>query len=161
MFSKIERTNFPPQNKPVMIWDGECGFCQYWIERWKSKTGERIDYLPFQEKASHFKDIPLKEFKKASRFIETDGSIYSGPDSAYKSFTYFENPNLFFHSLYKNNGWFTYLSDHTYNFIAKRRPLFFRVSKLAFGRNPTKMKPYWFLILLFIFSIFYLLFKFL
>ncbi|MBT0607349.1 thiol-disulfide oxidoreductase DCC family protein [Aequorivita echinoideorum] len=154
MFGKIERTNFPPQN-PTMVWDGECGFCKYWIIHWKSKTEDRVTYITFQEIAAYFEDIPLKKFKKASRLIEPSGKIYSGPDSAYRSFTYFKNPKHFLHNLYHKQNWFTWLSDHTYNFIAKHRPIMFTMSKILFGKDPLQMKPYWFLILLFLAALLY------
>lgn len=161
MFSKIEKTNFPPPEKPMMVWDGECGFCKYWITNWQSKTKDRIVYRTFQEVAGLFKDIPLKEFKKASRLIETDGSIYSGPNSAYRSFIYFEKSPFPAHAWYQKNNWFTSLSDHSYNFIAKHRGFMLKLSKLFFGKDPLSMKPYWFLIFLFSFCIIYLLLKFL
>ena len=161
MFSKIEKTAFPPIEKPMMVWDGECGFCNYWITRWKSKTEDRINYKSFQEVAEYFGDIPLKEFKKASRLIETDGSVFSGPDSAFRSFTYFENEDFRWHRWYSKYKWFTFLSDHSYNFIAKHRSFMFTLTKIFFGKNPEAIKPYWFLILLFLFSIIYLLLKYL
>src|SRR5690606_26091739 len=105
MFSKIEKTAFPPNEKPMMVWDGECGFCKYWITRWKSKTDDRIEYQTFQQVAENYKDIPLKEFKKASRFIETDGYVFSGPDSAYKSFTYFGKEDSRWHRWYAKYKW--------------------------------------------------------
>lgn len=143
MFSKIKKTNHPPLQKPIMVWDGECSFCKYWITRWKSKTLYNIDYKQFQEVASQFKDIPLKEFKKASRLIETDGSIYSGPDSAYKSFTHFKTPDSQWHYWYLEYRWFTIISDHSYNIIAKNRNFFFTLTKFFFGKNPKSLKPYW------------------
>lgn len=144
-----------------MVWDGECGFCKYWITNWQSKTNDRIEYRTFQEVAGLFKDIPLKEFKKASRLIETDGSIYSGPNSAYRSFIYFEKGSFPAYAWYQKNNWFTSLSDHAYNFIAKHRGFMLKLSKLFFGKDPLSMKPYWFLLLLFSFCIVYLLLKFL
>lgn len=161
MFSKIEKTAFPPLEKPVMVWDGNCGFCNYWITRWKSKTGDRIHYKTFQEVSKNYPDIPLKEFKKASRLIEMDGQIYSGPNSAYRSFLYFNKPNEKWHWWYSESGWFTYLSDHTYNFIAKHRSIMFTLTKILFGKNPNVLKPYWFFIILSIVLVIYLLSKFL
>jgi len=143
MFGKIKHTNFPPNYKPQLVWDGECGFCKYWITYWKSNTGNTIDYKTYQEIASNYKDVPLKEFKKASRLIETDGNIYSGPDSAFRSFTYFSPPNHFWHTLYSKNHLFTWLVDHSYNFIAKHRPFMFKLTHLFFGRDPINLKWYW------------------
>ena len=161
MFAKIQQTAFPPTFKPMMVWDGECGFCKYWVTNWKSKTGGRIDYRTFQEVSEQFKDIPLKEFKKASRLIELDGSVYSGPDSAFRTFEYFENPSPSFHHWYSNYKFFNFICDHAYNFIAKNRSFIFSLTKIFFGNDPDKIKPYWLLILLIVFAAVYFLLKFL
>ena len=161
MFAKIQQTAYPPTFKPMMVWDGECGFCKYWVTNWKSKTGDRIDYRTFQEVSEQFKDIPLKEFKKASRLIELDGTVYSGPDSAFRTFEYFENPSHSFHHCYSNYKSFNLICDHAYNFIAKNRKFIFRLTKIFFGNDPEKIKPYWLLILLIVFAAIYFLLKFL
>ena len=33
---------------PVLVFDGECGFCRVWVEYWKRLTGERVEYVAFQ-----------------------------------------------------------------------------------------------------------------
>lgn len=161
MFTKIKQTVYPPTEKPMMVWDGECGFCKYWITNWKSKTDDRIDYRTFQEVADQFKDIPLKEFKKASRLIEPDGSISSGPDSAYRSFRYFKNPVSIWHRWYSHFKIFTFISDHSYNFIAKNRSFMFKLTKIFFGKNPESIKLYWLILLVVFLLIVFLLIKFL
>lgn len=161
MFSKIKETQYPPSKLPLLIWDGECGFCKYWITNWTQKTKNRIDFKPYQEAAKNFPDIPLKEFKKASRLIETDGSIYSGPNSAFRSFIYFDNKNKFWYNLYSRNKLFAFLSDAGYNFIAKHRNLMFKLTKIFFGTNPKSLKPYWLLGLVLMVLLIYFLAKFL
>lgn len=157
MFKKIRVTNFPPSDKPVMIWDGHCGFCKYWVTRWKAMTGNSIVYKTFQDAAAEFPDIPLKEFKKASRLIEPDGRIYSGPDSAYRSYDYASERDYPFHRWYTNYGLFRSFSDHTYNFIAKNRPVMFRITKILFGDDPLNFKPYWAFYIFLLIALFYLL----
>ena len=161
MFSKIIQTAFPPTKKPMMVWDGECGFCKYWITNWKSRTGSNIEYRTYQEVASHYADIPLKEFKKASRLIETDGKVFNGPDSAFRSFTYFKKKLSIWHRWYSEYKWFTSISDHTYNFIAKHRSFMFKLTKLFFGKDPQALKHYWLFIILSIAMAIYLLLNFL
>ncbi|WP_057935719.1 thiol-disulfide oxidoreductase DCC family protein [Algoriphagus resistens] len=141
MFTTFQKTSNPPK-QPLFIWDGECAFCRYWILVWKSKT-DGLTYKTFQEVASEFPDIPLKEFKKASRLIEADGSVFSGPDSAYRTFWYFKNPKKHWHSRYESAGTFQKLSDHTYNWIAKNRRLMMKLTWAFWGKNPLKRKPYW------------------
>jgi len=149
LFKKITSTKNPP-SKNILIWDGDCGFCKFWKTRWQEKTKGKIIFETYQSYANHFPDFPLKEFKKASRLIEVDGKIYSGPDSAYRSLWHAGNKKL--HQLYTSNSLFKSLSDHGYNHIAKNRSFYFKVTKLLFGKDPLNIKPYWlfYLILLII-----------
>ncbi|MEB2775131.1 hypothetical protein SYJ56_07420 [Algoriphagus sp. D3-2-R+10] len=146
MFTKIQKTSYPPK-QPIFIWDGECGFCKYWIIIWKSKTVGLI-YKTYQEVVSEFPDIPIKEFQKASRLIETDGAVFSGPDSAYRTFWYFRKPKKNWHRWYQKPGFFQSISDHGYNWIAKNRPLMMKLTLAFWGKNPSNQKPYWMLWLL-------------
>lgn len=161
MFAKIEKTVFPPKNLPVMVWDGNCGFCNYWITNWKSKTGGRLQYKTYQETADDFKDIPLKEFKKASRLIEPSSIVYSGPASAYRSFYYFKKSTFPWYRWYCNYSLFTYFSDHSYNFIAKHRAAMFTLTKIFFGKDPDSLKPYWIVWMLLLGSVLFLLLNYL
>lgn len=145
LYTKIPYTeNIPSKN--LLIWDGKCGFCKFWKTRWELKTNNEIEFVTFQEAAKDFPDIPLKEFKKASRLIETDGKIYAGPDSAYRSI--YHAGNKFWHHLYQRNKAFRSLSDHGYNHIAKNRSFYFKITKLLFGDDPLHTKPYWLIYLL-------------
>lgn len=139
---------------PVLVWDGECGFCKYWVTRWKHLTRGKIQFSTYQEVAAQFPDIPLKEFKKASRLIEPDGVVYSGPDSAYRSYTYAQQ-SLPWHRWYVSYPLFRWLSDHGYNHIAKHRPLYFTLTKACFGNDPVHLKPYWVLYIVGILGVFY------
>lgn len=161
MFAKIGKTNYPPKSRPIMVWDGECGFCEYWITNWKSNTGNKIDYQTYQEVAANFPDIPLKEFKKASRLIEADGKIYSGPNSAFRSFLYFQNPRPIWHNWYTDINWFTKVTDYAYNFIAKNRSFAFKITKIFFGKNPESLKPFWIVYLFLLFTLIYMFLSFL
>lgn len=142
MFKHIKKTDYPP-DEPIFLWDGQCGFCQFWKMYWDRKSEGKLKFEPFQKAASRFKDIPEKEFAKASRLIEPDGSVYSGPDSAFRSFTYFKNGTDFWHKMYHRYSWFQKLSDHAYNWIAKHRAFMFKLTKWMFGKDPRRLKLYW------------------
>lgn len=142
MFEKVERTDFPPRHKPLMVYDGKCGFCKYWIIKWQNFTGDKVDYQPFQKVADQFKDIELSYFKTAVRFIELDGKIYSGPDAAYVTYYLYSKPK-FLHLWYVNKKWFRNLSDFGYNFVANNRSFMFDLSKLLLGKDPNNYQPKW------------------
>lgn len=160
MFQKFNRTAYPPSKKPILVWDGNCGFCKYWVTRWKKITEGKIAFKPYQDVAADFPDIPLKEFKKASRLITTEGTVHSGPDSAFMSY-YFANKKSPWHSWYYSYLWFQKLSDHGYNFIAKHRSFFFKLTKAMLGSNPLSFMHYWVLYLFGIFLVLFSLLKFL
>lgn len=145
MFAKIDHTNFPPK-RHTLVWDGTCGFCKFWKTRWELKTGNTIDYVPYQNVADDFPDIPIKEFKKASRLIESDGRIYSGPDSAYRSL--FHSGKQHWHSWYRHNRLFRKLSDIGYNHIAKHRSFYYKLTIFCLGKNSKNLTHYWILYLI-------------
>lgn len=142
MFIKVERTAYPPENRPVMVWDGQCGFCKYWTTRWRKITGDKVIYKPYQQVGDDFKDIDTLHFKQASRLIETDGQVYSGPRSAYRTLTYGSKWS-FLDRWYASKPWFARLSDGLYNGVARNRNWLFKLTKLMYGSNPEDVKPFW------------------
>lgn len=150
MFQNIEHTNFANHPKPLMVFDGTCGFCKYWIVKWKKMTGEAIDYQPYQKVYDQFKDIPKQYFKEAVRLIFPDGKILTGPDAAY--FTYYQKgKHTYLHKWYKKYSIFKKGSDWAYQLIADNRSSVFTLSKWFFGKNPNQPKKYWLIYLLCLF----------
>ena len=155
MYTEIKRTENPPK-RPTLIWDGTCGFCKFWKTNWESKTQGKVFFETYQEKAQNFPDIPLKEFKKASRLIEPDGKVYSGPDSAYRSL--YHSGNKKWHQYFNKYTWFKILSKKGYNHIAKNRSFYFKLTKICFGSNPKNLKPFWLIYLAIIFLLLIIVF---
>lgn len=142
MFVKLDSTLYPPREKPILAWDGDCGFCRYWVLRWKSFTDNNVDYHPYIQVAHLFPDIDIKYFRQAVRFIDVDGKIYTGPAAAFQSFQYGKKWRWIM-PLYKNFKLVEYISDNTYAFISKRRPFMYKVTVALWGRNPYRQKNYW------------------
>jgi predicted DCC family thiol-disulfide oxidoreductase YuxK len=143
MFTKLDSTKYPPANKPLMVWDGQCDFCAYWISRWQKISGNTIDYAPYQEAAGNFKDINKRHFMTASRLIETSGQIFSGPRSAYRTFTYGKSFWSFLDKWYATQPWFRRLSDAIYQQVAKHRGFMYKLTTALFGKNPNEQRPFW------------------
>lgn len=81
-----------PHLRPVMVFDGECGFCRFWIARWRISTGGKVDYLPFQEVAGDYPAIPRKAFQRAVYLIEPDGRVTSGADAVLRCLQFSAGP---------------------------------------------------------------------
>ncbi|PYX18441.1 MAG: hypothetical protein DMG82_28525 [Acidobacteria bacterium] len=41
-------------DRPLLIFDGDCGFCREWVEYWKRLTDKRVRYAAFQEVGEQF-----------------------------------------------------------------------------------------------------------
>ena len=67
-----------PQLTPTLVYDGECGICRYWVDYWRTLTGEQVVFRPYQEAAADFPAIPQESFPQAIQLIEADGKVYSG-----------------------------------------------------------------------------------
>ena len=71
------RVAHPPE-RPLAVFDGDCGFCRQWVARWKARTGPRVDYAPSQEVAARFPEIPLEAFARAFQLVLPDGRVLEG-----------------------------------------------------------------------------------
>jgi predicted DCC family thiol-disulfide oxidoreductase YuxK len=71
--------------RPILIYDGDCGFCVFWIERWKKTTGDRVEYAPFQEVAKNFPNIPRENFVKSIQLVLPSGKVFSGAHAVFRA----------------------------------------------------------------------------
>jgi len=64
--------------KPVMLFDGECGFCRRWIARWKDLTGEAVEYIPYQDKSveQRFPELMPERMAEAVHLVCTSAHVY-------------------------------------------------------------------------------------
>jgi predicted DCC family thiol-disulfide oxidoreductase YuxK len=118
-----------PPPKSLMIYDGDCNFCKYWIGRWRRLTGDAVDYLPFQDSqiASRFPEIPREQFETSVHLIEIDGSVFRGAHAVFLSLA--ENPKWQWPlRWYKKSRLFAKLTEAVYHFIARHREFFSWIS---------------------------------
>lgn len=144
MTGEIHRTSYPPGTKPVLVWDGQCEFCRYWVLFLNHHTEGRLTYRSYQSAAADFRDIPLEKFRQAVRLIEPDGRVFSGADVAYRALQcYFSKTISWFHEWYKRSRFFRKFSDLAYELISGHRSLMYKITVVLFGTDPFKIKHYW------------------
>ncbi|HXL72674.1 MAG TPA: DUF393 domain-containing protein [bacterium] len=71
--------------KPLLLFDGDCGFCRKWVGRWKALTGDRVFYEPYQEAASRFPEIDPRRFTQSVQLVQPDGEVLQGAEAVFKS----------------------------------------------------------------------------
>lgn len=125
----------PPSGaRPLLIYDGECGFCVYWARYWQKLTGERVDYRPYQEVAADYPDISEAEFQRAVQYIAPDGTRASAAEASFLTLSHAPG-KAFWLKLYRHVPGFAPVSEWVYAFMAAHRSAFYRISLLLWGRN--------------------------
>jgi predicted DCC family thiol-disulfide oxidoreductase YuxK len=124
-----------PDTKPVLLYDGNCGFCRIWVDYGRAVTGDRVEYAPSQEAGARYPQIPEEAFDKAVQLVRPDGSVVSGAQAA---FEVLGPDSMGMHRLYEWSGLFRTITEAGYRFIANHRPAGYRLTRLAFG---TRIRP--------------------
>jgi len=129
------RVASPPGERPVLIFDGTCGFCRYWIERWKHLTGKRVDYADSQDVAHRFPEISSSLFDTAVVFVETDGSVTIAARAVFTAYAYAPF-GAWPKRLYETVPGLAWLCEAAYGFIASHRMAFSKITRWLWGPVP-------------------------
>jgi predicted DCC family thiol-disulfide oxidoreductase YuxK len=122
------------RRQPLLIYDGDCGFCIYWARYWQKLTGHRVTYAPYQEVATEYPEIPLAAFQRAVQYVAPDGKIASGAEACFLTLNHASGKS-FWLTLYRHLPGFAAIAERTYAFIASHRATFHRPSVWLWGRD--------------------------
>ena len=115
------------QPKPVLIYDGRCGFCRIWLDYWRQLTADRIEYLASQDAGDRFPQIPREAYSQSVQLVRPDGSVASGARAVFESL-----------GKARIYSWISAPSELAYRIIARRRDFFYQVTRFTFG---TRIEP--------------------
>src|SRR5262249_38420701 len=123
-----------PPEKPLLIFDGDCGFCRRWVLRWKSWTAGRVDYAPFQEVGPRFPEISPEEFQRSVQFITPDGAVYDGAEAVFRSLACAPRGGWML-AAYEAVPGFAPVAELAYRTIAAHRTAASAVTNVLWGRS--------------------------
>ena len=129
-------------NKPVLIYDDDCGFCRFWVSRWKPFTQDTVIYKPSQGVAENYPQISPQQFKNSVYFVASDGSFCSGAQAVFKTFANAPNGKWLLRAYEKVPG-FASVSEWGYRQVAENRQIFSTVTRWFWGSS--MQTPTWFL----------------
>jgi predicted DCC family thiol-disulfide oxidoreductase YuxK len=126
------RVGVPP-DRPVVVFDGDCGFCRFWIERWRHRSGGRVDFEPFQspEIARRFPEIPRERFAFAVHLIEPDGRVSQAAEAVVRLDALGGRPALRW--AYERVPGVAAVTERAYRTIADHRSFSSRVTSALWG----------------------------
>ena len=122
----------PAGRKPLLIFDGDCGFCRAWIARWRRLTGDRVEYATYQDVAEDFPEIPRERFTRAVQLIEPDGTRFEAAEAVFRSLAHAPGQGAWL-ALYQHAPLFAPFSEWCYRRVAKHRPAFERLTRMLWG----------------------------
>jgi predicted DCC family thiol-disulfide oxidoreductase YuxK len=119
--------------KPLLIFDGDCGFCLYWQKYWQALTGDRVNYEPYQTAKLRYPEISESEFRRSVQYMSGGGRA----SGVLASFLTLDNApgGCFWLKLYRKFPPFAKASERAYAIIAAHRPFFHCISLLLWGRD--------------------------
>src|SRR5579862_409430 len=124
----------PIPARPLLIYDGDCGFCGYWARYWQRLTGDRVDYRPYQEVGDRYPDVRTAEFQRAVQYIAPDGTRASAAEASFLTLSHARGKG-FWLALYRRLPGFAPAAELAYAIIAASRPEFYVVSRFLWGRD--------------------------
>lgn len=120
--------------KPLLVYDGDCGFCRFWVDYWRKLTAAQIDYAPFQEAAQNFPDIPLERFQQSVQFIAPSGAVASAAEAVFCTLALVRG-YAWLLWLYQHAPGFAPASEFGYRLVAGHRTFFDRLRLFLWGRS--------------------------
>jgi predicted DCC family thiol-disulfide oxidoreductase YuxK len=125
----------PARPRPLLIYDGDCGFCVYSVRYWQKLTRDAVEYRPYQDAAAQFPDISQAEFQRAIQYIAPDGDRASAAEASFLTLSHARGRGIGL-ALYRHLPGFAPVSEWAYAFIAAHREAFYNISKLLWGKAP-------------------------
>ena len=122
----------PP--KPILLFDGDCGFCRRWIARWKTTTRDLVDYAPFQEVGRQYPQITREQFESAVQLVLPDGAFHSGAEAVLRTLATVPGKRWLLW-LYLWMPLFGRVARWSYRLIARHRGGFGTLTTLLWGRS--------------------------
>lgn len=119
-------------NAPLLIYDGDCRFCAWWVRYWRRMTGDRVRYAPYQEVGAAYPDLEESDFRAGIR-LDEDGEISAGAEAGFRVLARAGRPAGLW--CYRRIPGFAAVAEWTYRFIARHRPACHRASRWLWGRE--------------------------
>jgi predicted DCC family thiol-disulfide oxidoreductase YuxK len=122
-------------DRPLFLFDGDCGFCRFWVARWRTMTRGYVNFAPGQQEASRFPQITDEAWKHSAQLVTTSGAIYAGAEAIFRMLAYVPEHRWML-ATYLHLPGARLVSEAAYRLVADHRQFFSKLTRLALGRDP-------------------------
>ncbi len=119
--------NANAHNLPIMLFDGDCGFCRRWIRRSSKLTGDRVRYAPYQEALIRYPQLTAQRCAAAVQLVLPDGTVLSGAHAVFRALDS-AGKYRWLRRLYERRPLFARLAERFYQLVAHHRLFFSKFS---------------------------------
>ncbi len=131
--SEAESKDSVSEKGGTLVFDGDCGFCRLWVERWRSLAGKGVTFVPYQE--ARIEGLDQASCMQAVQWIGADGIRASGAEAVFRLLA----EKSWFYALllkaYLACGPFAWICRACYGFVANHRPAFSWATKMLWGKD--------------------------
>jgi predicted DCC family thiol-disulfide oxidoreductase YuxK len=119
-----------PPARPILVYDGQCGFCLSQVARLRRHCGNAVDFIPSDapELPARFPELPARRFEESLQFVDGDGTVYAGLHGALKALGAGGRAGGLLRFYERNRGWAALL-ECGYRVAARNRALLSRFSR--------------------------------
>lgn len=103
---------------PVLIFDGDCGYCRKWISRWR-KWNAQTQYISYQDYSKTHTAPALEDLRKAVHLIEGD-QTYRAAHAVFRLLRLHPAGRCLY-GLYESIPPFRWISESVYRGVARIR----------------------------------------
>ena len=111
------------ENRPLLIYDGECEFCVKWARKFKAMAGKFITFIPLQNLPVDYEYVSRAACLKSVQYIDGNNRVSKGAEAIFQLFHTAKKSSFLF-TFYRRIPIFRVFTEFIYSWIARNRHLF-------------------------------------
>jgi predicted DCC family thiol-disulfide oxidoreductase YuxK len=111
-----------------LLFDGDCAFCNYWINRWRLFCVDKISFEPYQSLTEYPGNLKRVDLEKRIYMICEDGCIFSGAKAALYCLK-LSNRDKGLWWMYNQIPGMSFIAENAYRWIAEHRKFMGRLTQ--------------------------------
>jgi predicted DCC family thiol-disulfide oxidoreductase YuxK len=107
------------RQKPLLIYDGACELCKTHVARLRRRSGDALDFVPYQEASGRIDSIDERELRHAVHLVEPDGRVTRAAEAIFRALAVGGRRRLLW--MYRHVPGFARASEAGYRWAARHR----------------------------------------
>jgi predicted DCC family thiol-disulfide oxidoreductase YuxK len=128
----------PAPRRPILYWDGDCGFCRIWVDRWQESSGDSVEYQTLQHAPPEVVEAAGGNPPQQIVLEQPDGTLLTGAHAALTAVQKGSVGAKIFLRLYERVPVFRAFTESFYRWIADHRGLCGSLTKWLWGSSTLK-----------------------